>query len=108
MESIENNNYRFSLGNLPRTDSSRNAYTYTISETEHPDGYIPPQYFDSDGEPIRPGGSSIQSGGTIVNAVATYELPQSGGPGTTLIYLLGLMLTGFAGAGIVLRKKERN
>ena len=34
-------------------------------------------------------------------------LPSTGGPGTNLIYLLGIMLTGIAGAGLVMRKRRR-
>ena len=33
------------------------------------------------------------------------ELPSTGGPGTGLIYLFGIMLIGIAGAGLVMRKK---
>ena len=35
------------------------------------------------------------------------SLPNTGGPGTNLIYILGILLTGIAGAGLVMRKKER-
>ena len=34
-------------------------------------------------------------------------LPDTGGVGTTLFYLLGMMLTGLAGAGLVMRKRRR-
>ena len=34
-------------------------------------------------------------------------LPNTGGPGTTVLYLLGIMLTGLAGAGLVMRKRRR-
>lgn len=34
------------------------------------------------------------------------ELPSTGGPGTTLPYLLGLMLTAFAGLGLMMKKKR--
>lgn len=34
-------------------------------------------------------------------------LPNTGGPGTTLTYLLGIMLTGFAGAGLMLRRRRK-
>ena len=36
------------------------------------------------------------------------SLPSTGGPGTNLIYLIGLMLTGIAGAGLVMRKRRRD
>ena len=38
---------------------------------------------------------------------AGYELPSTGGPGTSLNYLLGIMLTAFAGFGLVMRKRKR-
>ena len=34
-------------------------------------------------------------------------LPSTGGLGTTVIYLLGIMLTGIAGAGLVMRRKRK-
>ena len=42
----------------------------------------------------------------IVNN-AGHELPYTGGPGTDLIYLLGIMLTGLAGAGLWMRRKKK-
>jgi LPXTG-motif cell wall-anchored protein len=35
-------------------------------------------------------------------------LPSTGGPGTNLIYILGIMLTGLAGAGLVMKRRRRN
>ena len=35
-----------------------------------------------------------------------YELPATGGPGTTLLYLLGLMLTTLAGAGLMMKSSR--
>lgn len=39
---------------------------------------------------------------------AGVELPASGGPGTNLIYLFGIMLTGLAGAGLMMKRRKRN
>ena len=36
------------------------------------------------------------------------ELPAPGGPGTSLIYLLGFLLTAFAGAGLKLKRDREN
>ena len=36
-----------------------------------------------------------------------YELPSTGGPGTSLIYILGVLLTGLAGIGLVMRKRRK-
>ena len=33
-------------------------------------------------------------------------LPNTGGPGTTVFTLLGALLTGFAGAALVMRRRE--
>ena len=35
-------------------------------------------------------------------------LPSTGGPGTNMIYLIGIMLTGIGGAGLVMRKRRRD
>ena len=43
----------------------------------------------------------------MIMNTAGYELPSTGGPGTSLIYLLGIMLTGFAGTGLVMRKRGK-
>ena len=54
--------------------------------------------------------STVQNGKTITITVSNQpgpELPHTGGPGTTMIYLLGLMLTAFAGAGFVMSRKKK-
>jgi len=37
-----------------------------------------------------------------------FELPATGGPGTTMLYLLGSLLTGLAGTGLVMKRRKRN
>jgi len=44
---------------------------------------------------------------TVINNPGV-ELPSTGGPGTNLIYILGIMLTGLAGAGLVMKRRRRN
>ena len=44
---------------------------------------------------------------TIRNTLGS-ALPQTGGPGTNLIYLIGLTFTAFAGVGLVMKKRRRN
>ena len=34
-------------------------------------------------------------------------LPNTGGPGTTLIYLLGIMCTGIAGVGLAMKRRRK-
>ena len=52
---------------------------------------------------------SNENGTWVIKIMNTagYELPSTGGPGTSLIYLLGIMLTGFAGTGLVMRKRGK-
>ena len=92
--------YVFTLTGLPYGDEEP-GYTYYVSE-DPVDGYLPPKYFGSDGDQVM-GASRIGTGGTIRNDQIGYELPSTGGPGTTLIYLLGLLLTAIAGAGLMKR-----
>ena len=44
----------------------------------------------------------------IVGNTPGVALPNTGGPGTNLIYILGIMLTGLAGAGLVMKRRRRN
>ncbi len=37
-----------------------------------------------------------------------YELPSTGGPGTNLIYLFGIMLTGLASTGLLMKMRRRS
>ena len=98
---------------------------YYLAETNAPAGYIPLS------EPIiitvsatgvtynQNNSLSLSNGGvnydettktytlTVTNNVGI-ELPSTGGPGTGLIYLLGLMLTGLAGTGLMLKRRRRN
>ena len=99
--------------------------TYYLFETKAPDGYnsleSPIQIIVSDGHISWTQGThqetrdSSRSGDIVGNTAAFnvtntagFELPATGGPGTTLLYLLGFMLTGFAGAGLVMRKRRRD
>ena len=49
-------------------------------------------------------GSSAQA--TVEN-VPGAALPSAGGHGTNLIYLLGIMLTGLAGAGLMIKQRRK-
>lgn len=101
---------------------------YTLTETVTPAGYIPPE------APVIISVENTESGITVSATVGGtaieypkiskdqttgewtikitnqtgYELPSTGGPGTNLIYLIGIMLTGTAGAGLVMRKRRRD
>ena len=55
--------------------------------------------------------SSLSTNGKTVEITVRNEpgavLPNTGGPGTNLIYLFGTLLTGLGGAGLVMRKRRR-
>jgi len=85
--------------------------TYTLKEMAAPAGYI---ITDNGVEFTTENGAlknhtDAESG---INFKVENEpgaaLPNTGGPGTTTLYLLGIMLTTFAGAGLVMRKRRRD
>lgn len=96
--------YVFSFTRLPWGDSDT-GYTYRVSE-ETVAGFQPPKYFGADGEQAM-GASRIEDGGTIMNDEVGYELPATGGPGTGLFRIPGLILAGLAGALLVTRRRRR-
>ena len=54
------------------------------------------------------GAKDAKDGGVIVNQTfGGYELPSTGGPGNTALYLLGSMLIMLAGAGFILLSREK-
>jgi hypothetical protein len=99
--------------------------TYTLTETETPAGYIPPEApviikieSGEDGITLTASinGTAIQypklekdhtTGAWTLKVTNTigYELPSTGGPGTSLLYLLGILLTGLAGAGLMMKRR---
>ena len=42
----------------------------------------------------------------VVSNNAGYELPSTGGPGTHLIYLFGLLFTAIASTGLLMKKRR--
>lgn len=91
---------------------------YMLEETGMPAGYIKKEgpyyiYINEDGsgvldttvtyELISPNNGNEY---TVENEPGA-ALPSTGGPGTNMIYLLGIMLTGLAGAVLVMRKRRR-
>ena len=92
---------------------------YKLEETKVPDGYVKkePYYFitiDKNGagaldtsiphEMISP----VSGNEYTVENEPGASLPSTGGPGTTMIYLLGLMLTAFAGAGLAMSRRKKS
>ena len=89
--------YVFKLNGLPYGNS------YTVTE-EAIEGYQSPKYYL--GAIQQTGASKIGDGGIIYNDQVVYALPNTGGPGTTLIYLFGMLITGLAITGMVARKRK--
>ena len=50
----------------------------------------------------------LSSSTFIVGNPPGAALPNTGGPGTNLIYLFGFLMTGLAGAGLVMKRRRRN
>ena len=99
--------------------------TYTLTETQAPDGYLMidegtatftisaedvigaiAETQKIEGEEVE--GGEVPTGNYVIKVQnsAGVQLPHTGGVGTNLIYLLGFMLTGIAGAGLVMRRKR--
>ena len=80
---------------------------YVLKEREAPAGYIitnnTTAFTVADGQ-VTAGGNGLTF--EIPNPPGA-ALPNTGGPGTNKIYLLGIMLSGIAGAGLVMRKRRR-
>lgn len=107
---------------------------YKIDETRMPDGYVSltedPVFevrvkagtFDLEVVLYKKNGDTyeaVNSGTTEITRIATSDtlvigntpgaaLPNTGGPGTNLIYLFGIMLSGFAGTGMLMKRRRRN
>ncbi|MBR7057900.1 MAG: Cna B-type domain-containing protein, partial [Stomatobaculum sp.] len=89
--------FSFHLEGLTKFDGEK-TYEYYVSETNQLEGYDMPQYFAKDGTPVEEGaalGGKAPDGGTIVNKESTgYELPSTGGTGTMLYTVSGMLLIG--------------
>ena len=102
---------------------------YVLRETKAPSGYIivtSEIYFTvntsgtgdvilvTEGkEPFTSVGIDASTEGTnadtlVIPNTPGAALPNTGGPGTNLIYLFGLLLTSFAGTGILMKRRRRN
>ena len=98
-----------------------NSGAYTLTETQAPAGYLiigdGKTTFTVNAASVAGAVAEMQTNGEAEVATGAYVikvqnsagavLPSTGGSGTTLIYLLGIMLTSLAGAGLVMRKRRR-
>ena len=126
-----NNNGTYSLNGLFEFDGLLPGY-YMLEETQYPDGYIKMdknptfqvkvkdnstdyeiiQLVKGEGDEYIPGTTDLvrienNTTNIIVGNTPGTALPNTGGPGTNMLYLLGIVLTGIAGAGLVMRKRRK-
>ena len=96
-----------------------NTGTYYLQETDVPDGYLKLEddvilTVSSNMVSVFKRGKTDtavpkQPGGTITIQVENYcgyKLPSTGGNGNAPIYLAGIMFTGLAGAGLIMKKRK--
>ena len=102
VSTVDAEGYVFSLSGLPYGDDD-GAYTYYVSE-ETVGGYQPPKYFTSDGDQAM-GATRIGDEGIVKNDVMGYELPSTGGVGTTRLYAMGACLALVAVASLAWRRR---
>ena len=81
-------------------------YEYKVTEASV-DGYHTEYYMNGSSDPQLSGITWTDNGGTIKNILTVYELPESGGMGTMIFYLLGITLIGLAFAGFVIKRSRR-
>jgi LPXTG-motif cell wall-anchored protein len=86
---------------------------YTLTEKKPPEGYIittNAYSFTVEDGVITGDDIDVDEDGNYLITVTNepgVALPSTGGSGTNLIYLLGIMLTGIAGTGLVMKKRRR-
>ncbi len=100
---VADNDYSFTIKNLPFGDD------FYLTEREMEMNLIKyGKWGTSDVEVVNGMSKATEAVPYIINRdTGSYELPATGGPGTKLVYLLGAMLTVFAGAGLVVRKRRK-
>jgi LPXTG-motif cell wall-anchored protein len=106
----EEKKYTFQIQNLPKIGTIKNVtdeYTYFVTETVlagYNTSYTSPTITGTQSTQI-PTEGNAGNGGTIINTPeGSYELPQTGGIGTTLFTALGGLMTVTAGAILTLRR----
>ena len=115
---IRNNTFTIPAGGVTIRNLQTSDTEYAVVEVDSPDGYVitndkPVKFKVTSGEltdkTMTTGVEYTSEGNdfTIPNAPGA-ALPNTGGPGTTQIYLLGLLLTAFAGAGLTMKRRRRN
>ena len=106
--------FKFKITDLPKNGKIGNttgAYVYSVTETPV-EGYKEPRYENpsSEGSEGTVGSNTTEAynGGKIINTpVEAYDLPETGGFGTTPFYTIGLLLIAFA-AGLYTYLNRKN
>ena len=90
--------------------------TYTLKEITAPAGYI----IADSGKTFKTENGAIKNTDDTAHTNEATDivfevenelgaaLPATGGPGTTILYMFGLLLTSFAGTGILMKRRRRN
>ena len=98
--------YKFFMENLPKVNGSGVQYAYYAVE-EKVTGYKDPLYGDSNGT-VAVNARYVSDGGAIINKPDdSVTLPDTGGPGTLLYSMLGVMLIAFAGTAYMILLRRR-
>ena len=113
---VSDTGFTFKISNLQkdgRIGDDTGAYVYFVTE-ETVNGYRDavysnPSVSSAEGETAWiPSTEYALNNGRIINRPEdSFELPSTGGPGTALFRLTGIMLTGLAGAVLIMRKRRR-
>lgn len=113
---VSDTGFTFKISNLQkdgRIGDDTGEYVYFVTE-ETVNGYRDavysnPSVSSAEGETAWiPSTEYALNNGRIINRPEdSFELPSTGGPGTALFRLTGIMLTGLAGAVLIMRKRRR-
>ena len=109
----EENSFAFKLSNLDgygTVDGESGILDYYAVEYEKVSGYKDPTYANKgeNGTTYTPGGDNALNHGKIINRPEdSYELPSTGGPGTLLYSMLGMMLIALSGTAYMILLRRR-
>ena len=110
---VADTKYQYTLNNLIRK-TGETEYEYYVKETNTVDGYAQARYYHLKNGSLEllaigaANGDHANNGGKILNKETSgYELPQTGGIGTTLFTALGGLMTVAAGAVLTLKSYRR-
>jgi LPXTG-motif cell wall-anchored protein len=115
---IRNNTFTIPAGGVTIRNLQTSDTEYAVVEVDSPDGYVitndkPVKFKVTSGEltdkTMTTGVEYTSEGNdfTIPNAPGV-ALPNTGGPGTNMLYFFGIMLAGLAGTGLVMKRRRRN